>query len=87
MLPPKEPLPVVLKQLWTVTLPNGVIYDAGASYHLSEAHRSAFVAQVASRLIGPDDEHEEPCGDPVPVHVREATYQEIARLGGSDRVK
>lgn len=80
-------LPICLKQLWMVTLPDGARYEAGASYHLSEAHRASYVTEVASRMIGPDDEREEPIGDPAPVHVRAEFYQEINDLGGSYRVK
>ncbi len=80
-------LPIALKQLWIVTLPDGTRLNAGVSYHLSEAHRTAYVQEVASRLVGPDSEQEEPIGDPVPVHMKENFYIEIQRNGGSFRVK
>lgn len=83
----KEQLPIVLKQLWIVTLPDGSRYDAGVSYHLSEAHRAAYVQEIASRLSGPDVEREEPIGDAVSMHVRENWYQEIVRNGGTHRLK
>jgi hypothetical protein len=83
----KDQLPVVLKQRWIVTMPDGTRYDAGSSYHLSEAHRVAYVQEVAGRLTGPDSELEEPIGDPAPVPMRENFYREIVRAGGSYRIK
>jgi len=77
--PPKGAL-AVLQQRWTVTLPTGVIYDAGSSYHLTLADRDAMAQGVADRLnTDLSGEHEEPIGDPVEIRVTADLYEQIKR--------
>jgi hypothetical protein len=79
--------PIVLKQLWIIALPDKSKIVGGASYHLTEAHRERYVQEVVSRMVGPEEGHEEPVGEPTPTHVRVAFYQHLTELGGSYRVR
>lgn len=83
----QEKFPVALKQHWVVRMPNGVLYTAGSSYHLTEAHRADYVKEIASCMTGPGEERQEPLGEPLPTHVREALYEKIVAQGGSFRVR
>lgn len=87
MTQPKEPLPIVLRQSWIHVMPDGEALDAGMSYHLSEAHRFAYVQEVVSQMTGPEEGHDEPIGDAIPVHVKGEFYKSLAERGGSHRLK
>jgi hypothetical protein len=75
--PDQKKLPVVLKQLWIVTV-QGTRYDAGCSYHLTETDRVAMVQETANRQsTDMHGELEEPLGDPVPIHTTPEYYERI----------
>lgn len=76
----------VIKQRWVLIMPGGAACENGHSYHLTEAHRVAMVAQVAARLATDlQAERDEPIGDPEEVRVTEEFYGKLestARAGG-----
>ncbi len=80
--------PMVYKQLWVVVLPNGRRYNAGASYHLTQADRDAMVTEVASRLsTDMEGEREEPIGDAVLIATSPHYYQKIKSTPHGIRVR
>jgi hypothetical protein len=70
--------PLIVKQLWIVVLPDGRKYNAGSSYHLTDADRLQMVGDVASRLsTDMEGEREEPIGDPVQMTCSPNFYEKI----------
>lgn len=77
-VPKNNELPIVLKQLWVVVMPHGAAYEAGVSYHLTEADRDRMIAEVAERLsTDMAGEREEPIGEPEPIHTTPDYYERI----------